>query len=217
MGTHPIFESDFDCLTDSWPMSSSMLRFIQLKTAVRSKGIYPIRNLSISAQSLGPKKKAGKKGGKGGGKNVTVEPLKAEKDANKLQEFCCGLNIWSEKASEIFNVKEEDKEAFFSDPKLKPKEEYPDWLWDPELLLDINELTLEEIDQDKNPELYWKKYELEKQRLFDVYNDGKLWLEDSKPHPGKINFISKFPDIEIKPRSEKLKAKIIRSAPYANQ
>ena len=78
-------------------------------------------------------------------------------DTKKLQEFCCGLNVWSEKAAEIFNIKEEDKEAFLSDPKLKPKEEYPDWLWDPELLLDINKLSLEDIDPDKNPELYWKK------------------------------------------------------------
>ena len=44
-----------------------------------------------------------------------------------------------------------------SDPKLKAKEEYPDWLWDPELLLDINKLSLEDIDPEKNPELYWKK------------------------------------------------------------
>merc|ERR1711990_586240 len=145
---------------------------------------------------LGPKGKKPKKGGKGGGKNVTVEPLKAETDTKKLQEFCCGLNIWSEKAAEIFNIKEEDKEAFLSDPKLKAKEEYPDWLWDPELLLDINKLSLEDIDLD---------------------NDGKLWLEADKPHPGKINFISKFPGIEIKPRPEKFKVKIIRSAPYANQ
>merc|ERR1711990_1109259 len=151
---------------------------------------------------LGPKGKKPKKGGKGGGKNVTVEPLKAETDTKKLQEFCCGLNIWSEKAAEIFNIKEEDKEAF---------------LWDPKLLLDINKLSLEDIDPDKNPELYWKKYELEKERAFDFYNDGKLWLEADKPHPGKINFISKFPGIEIKPRPEKLKVKIIRSAPYANQ
>jgi len=41
--------------------------------------------------------------------------------------------------------------------------------------------------------LYWKKFELEKERAFDFYNDGKLWLEADKPHPGKINFISKFP------------------------
>ena len=67
------------------------------------------------------------------------------------------MNIWSEKAADIFNVKEEDKEAFLADPKLKPKEEYPDWLWDPELLIDINTLSLEEIDPDQNPELYWKK------------------------------------------------------------
>ena len=34
-------------------------------------------------------------------------------DTKKLQEFCCGLNISSEKAAEILNIKEEDKEAFF--------------------------------------------------------------------------------------------------------
>ena len=82
-------------------------------------------------------------------------------DTKKLQEFCCGINVWSEKAAEIFNIKEEDKEAFLSDPKLKAKEEYPDWLWDPELLIDINKLSLEDIDPDKNPELYWKKVKLQ--------------------------------------------------------
>ena len=90
-------------------------------------------------------------------------------DTKKLQEFCCGLNVWSEKAAEIFNIKEEDKEAFLSDPKLKAKEEYPDWLWDPELLIDINKLSLEDIDPDKNPELYWKKVKTSTQvKLFHV-------------------------------------------------
>ena len=90
-------------------------------------------------------------------------------DTKKLQEFCCGLNVWSEKAAEIFNIKEEDKEAFLSDPKLKTKEEYPDWLWDPELLIDINKLSLEDIDPDKNPELYWKKVKTSTQvKLFHV-------------------------------------------------
>ena len=52
--------------------------------------------------------------------------LKPEiQDTKKLQEFCCGLNIWSEKAADIFNIKEEDKEIFLSDPKIRPKEEYP--------------------------------------------------------------------------------------------
>merc|ERR1712131_269027 len=91
------------------------------------------RTFSQSSSTLGPK---GKKAGKGGGKSVTVEPLKAETDTKKLQEFCCGLNIRSEKAADIFNIKEEDKENFLSDPKIRPKEEYP-----------------EEIDCDKNPEL----------------------------------------------------------------
>ena len=49
------------------PMSTSLLRFTKIRT------------LSLSASSLGPKGKKPKKGGKGGGgKNVTVEPLKAE-------------------------------------------------------------------------------------------------------------------------------------------
>ena len=80
------------------------------------------------------------------------------------------MNIWSEKAADIFNVKAEDKEAFLADPKLKPKEEYPDWLWDPELLIDINTLSLEEIDPDKNPELYWKKVKIwESYRISHYY------------------------------------------------
>merc|ERR1719347_649032 len=109
--------------------------------AIQAAGLK--RSLFISVQLNGPKGKKPKKGGKGGGKNVTVEPLKAQTDTNKLQEYCCGLNVWSEKAAEIFNIKEKDKEGFLADPKLKPKEEYPDWLWDPELLLDINQLKLE--------------------------------------------------------------------------
>ena len=53
------------------PMSTSLLRFTKISVGVRT--------LSLSASSLGPKGKKPKKGGKGGGgKNVTVEPLKAE-------------------------------------------------------------------------------------------------------------------------------------------
>ena len=52
-------------------MSTSLLRFTKISVGVRT--------LSLSASSLGPKGKKPKKGGKGGGgKNVTVEPLKAE-------------------------------------------------------------------------------------------------------------------------------------------
>ena len=52
-------------------MSTSLLRFSKINVGIRT--------LSLSASSLGPKGKKPKKGGKGGGgKNVTVEPLKAE-------------------------------------------------------------------------------------------------------------------------------------------
>merc|ERR1712131_323467 len=118
MGTHPIFESDFDCLTEKFqsePMSTSLLRFTKIYGVGRN------RTFSQSASTLGPKGKKPKKAGKGGGKSATVEPLKAETDTKKLQEFCCGLNIWSEKAADIFNIKEEDKENFLSDPKIRKR------------------------------------------------------------------------------------------------
>ena len=52
-------------------MSTSLLRFTRSRVGVRT--------LSLSVSSQGPKGKKPKKGGKGGGgKNVTVEPLKAE-------------------------------------------------------------------------------------------------------------------------------------------
>ena len=56
----------------SEPMSTSLLRFTKITAGFS-------RTLSLSVTSLGPKGKKPKKGGKGGGgKNVTVEPLKAE-------------------------------------------------------------------------------------------------------------------------------------------
>ena len=55
----------------------------------------------------------------------------------------------------FYILKKKNKDAFLSNPKAE--EEYPDWLWDPEMLRDINKLSLEDIDPDKNPELYWKK------------------------------------------------------------
>lgn len=56
-------------------MSTSLLRFTKIASSANGLS----RTLSISVSSLGPKGKKPKKGGKaGGGKNVTVEPLKAE-------------------------------------------------------------------------------------------------------------------------------------------
>jgi len=52
-------------------MSTSLLRFTKITAGFS-------RTLSLSVTPLGPKGKKPKKGGKGGGKNVTVEPLKAE-------------------------------------------------------------------------------------------------------------------------------------------
>ena len=79
----------------------------------------------------------------------------------KLATHCCGLNIWSEKAAEIFNIPEEEIETFRDDPKLLPDEEYPDWLWDPKLLIDIDDLKLEDIDKEIEPDLYWEKVMLQ--------------------------------------------------------
>ena len=73
----------------------------------------------------------------------------------KLISHCCGLNIWSEKAIDIFSVPDEQKETFLDDPKLGEKGDYPDWLWDPILLVDLDNIELEDID--KNTELYWRK------------------------------------------------------------
>ena len=48
------------------------------------------------------------------------------------------------------------------------------------------------------------------------YSEDKFYEKDLPPL-WKTEFISHFPDIEIKPRPKKLKNKIIKSAPYANQ
>ena len=154
-----------------------------------------------------------------------------------LATYCCGLNIWSEKAIDIFNIPDEEKETFRADPKLGEDKDYPEWLWDPKLLLDIDTIKIEDIDQEKDPELYWKKvipvpvsttgrlptvnisfqFELEQTRYNEFYFDQNRFTEAERAHPANYEFISHFPDIEIKPRSQKLKDKIIRSAPYANQ
>ena len=61
-------------------MSTSLLRFTKITAGFS-------RTLSLSVTPLGPKGKKPKKGGKGGGKNVTVEPLKAETVRIRVPHF----------------------------------------------------------------------------------------------------------------------------------
>ncbi|XP_064621094.1 large ribosomal subunit protein mL54-like [Lineus longissimus] len=68
---------------------------------------------------------------------VEKKELEVETDPEKLVNYCCGANYF--KAGE--------------DPKIKPDEEYPDWLW--ELRTERRPIPLEELDQD-DP-YYWRR------------------------------------------------------------
>ena len=49
---------------------------------------------------------------------MTIERLYLFKDTTKLATFCCGINCWSEKAADIFNLTDEERETFFEEPKV---------------------------------------------------------------------------------------------------
>ena len=178
--------------------------------------------------SLGPKKKKGGKGG-GGGKQVVVKQRPAStvlwfssfyphahfQDFDHIVTHCSGLNVWAKTFD--FGLKEEDAETFFDDPILRPHEEYPEWLYDPKLLLDLSEIELNDVDINEDPEMYWKRFEIELEKHEHTYLSEKRWLEGNLEPPYVYTFLSQFPDIEIQPRPQKLKNKLIRSAPYANQ
>ena len=61
-----------------------------------------------------------------------------------MATYCCGINIWNPDFD--FGLSDEDKETFFDDPVLKPDEEYPEWLFDPKLLVDLEQMTLGQGD-----------------------------------------------------------------------
>lgn len=72
------------------------------------------------------------------GMQVVKKPtLEVETDVSKLTQFCCGANIYTTG----------------SDPKLKPDEEYPEWLWS--LRLDRQPPDLSELDPDDFK--YWRR------------------------------------------------------------
>ena len=188
----------------------------------------PTRGVHLSAASLGPKKKKGGKGG-GGGKQIVVKQRPAStvlgflsfdftlfmQDFEHIVTHCAGLNVWS-KAFD-FGLKEEDAETFFDDPVLRPHEEYPEWLFDPKLLLDLEKIELDDVDMNEDPEMYWKRFQIELDKHEHTYLSEKRWLEGNLEPPHVYTFLTHFPDIEIQPRPRKLKNKLIRSAPYANQ
>ncbi|XP_076465700.1 large ribosomal subunit protein mL54-like [Babylonia areolata] len=76
-------------------------------------------------------------GGKMGVQAVKKPTLEVETDVAKLTQFCCGANIYSTG----------------EDPKLKPDEEYPEWLWS--LRLDHKPPQLSEMDPEDFK--YWRR------------------------------------------------------------
>merc|ERR1712062_299017 len=158
-----------------------------------------VRTMASSSQTLGPKKKKGGKGG-GGGKQVVVKQREASKDFGKLSTHCCGLNIWNRDFD--FGITDELAETFFNDPELKPDSEYPEWLFDPRLLVDMDAIELGDLDMERDPELYWRRFELEVEKYNQFYYENKRWLESELKEPYVYNFISHFPDVKIKPRPQ---------------
>jgi large subunit ribosomal protein L54 len=68
---------------------------------------------------------------------VEKKELEVETDPEKLVNYCCGANYFKEG----------------EDPKIKPDEEYPDWLW--ELHTERQPIPLGELDE--NDPYYWRR------------------------------------------------------------
>merc|ERR1712179_805200 len=146
---------------------------------LRAAAATTTRHLTVTASFMGPKKKKG--GGKGGGgKAVKVDPRKASQDYEKLATHCCGINVWNPDFD--FGLSDEDKETFFDDPILKPKEEYPERLFDPRLLIDLESTELKDLDLTKEPEMYWERFEMELKRHEKFYYGDKTFIE-GQLHP----------------------------------
>ncbi|XP_031784478.1 39S ribosomal protein L54, mitochondrial [Nasonia vitripennis] len=104
-----------------------------------------VNNYAIPGMSLGK----GKKLGKGKGTTVEKKLLPVETDVNKLVTYCCGTNLRKEGGEDV---------------KLKPDEEYPDWLW---TIRTGPAPKLEELDP--NTKEYWKRLRRE-----GIKRDNKL-------------------------------------------
>ena len=105
-----------------------MLRALNKASLQLKRGLH--LNQAVLAK---PKKMKAPKGAKGAKGKVVQEPPPVE-DAKLLVTRCCGLNKFIEG----------------EDPVLKPKEEYPEWLWS----LHVGKpKTYEEMDP--NDKEYW--------------------------------------------------------------
>jgi hypothetical protein len=49
-----------------------------------------------------------------------------------------------------------------------------------------------------------------------IYSNPEKFQAQDHTNLYRSEFITKFPDVEIKPRPKKLKSKIVKAAPYAN-
>ncbi|KAJ8670285.1 hypothetical protein QAD02_001544 [Eretmocerus hayati] len=85
-----------------------------------------------------------KKGVKGKGPSPQKKILPVEEDVERLLKYCCGTNILKEGGEDVL---------------LKPKSEYPDWLWK------INVGPPPKLeDLDPNTKAYWRKLRKEGMR-----------------------------------------------------
>ncbi|XP_015440124.1 PREDICTED: 39S ribosomal protein L54, mitochondrial [Dufourea novaeangliae] len=105
----------------------SALRLFQFKETF----IIPVQYaIQVKNYAVLPSKKAAKS------KQIKIEKVKipVEKDVNKLLNYVCGSNIYTEG----------------EDIKLKPDNEYPDWIWE----IRTEPLQLSELDPDTKQ--YWR-------------------------------------------------------------
>ncbi|KAL7052541.1 hypothetical protein ACKWTF_004901 [Chironomus riparius] len=106
-------------------------RINQPITSLISQRCYAKASVAGGAKGLGKKL-----GGKVGGAVVEKKVMPVVTDPKRLVNYCCGSNYFVEG----------------EDVKIKPDNEYPDWLW---TLHTGKPKTLDELDP--NTKQYWRK------------------------------------------------------------